>query len=188
MRLFDEKALKVLFFVLYLDQSTPMNKRRQKDMGLFGGQTKAADQTDYQYAPEEQEEMPQLPEPHTNTVIAKDLTVTGTLRGDGVVQIEGRVEGEVSLKGYVIVSDTGVIKGPIEADVIRIAGSVEGNIIAHDHLRLEKTGSVVGDVTTVSFVIEDGGRLNGRTTMIKETSAARTDIRPGTGGEEEMSL
>ena len=138
-------------------------------MGLFGGQTKVPDQLEERYAAEEQEEMPQLPEPHTNTVIAKDLTVNGTLRGDGVVQIEGRVEGEVSLKGYVIVSATGVIKGPIEADVIRIAGSVEGNIVAHDHLRLEKTGSVVGDVTTVSFVVEDGGRLNGRTTMVKET-------------------
>lgn len=158
-------------------------------MGLFGGQTRVPDQMEEQYAAEEQEEMAQLPEPHTNTVIAKDLTVSGTLRGDGVVQIEGRVEGEVSLKGYVIVSATGVIKGPIEADVIRIAGSVEGSIIAHDHLRLEKTGSVVGDVTTVSFVIEDGGRLNGRTTMVREEKSAPRagqDIRPGTGGLEEQ--
>lgn len=143
-------------------------------MGFFGGPAKAPEQLEDQYAPEEQEELAQLPEPHTNTVIAKDLTVTGTLRGDGVVQIEGRVEGEVSLKGYVIVSVTGVIKGPVEADVIRIAGSVEGNIIAHDHLRLEKTGSVLGDVTTVSFVIEDGGRLNGRTTMVREAQSAQS--------------
>lgn len=139
-------------------------------MGLFGGQTRAAGQTDYQSAAdggEEMTEVAELPEPRTNTVIAKDLTVTGTLRGDGVVQIEGTVEGEVSLKGYVIVTPTGSIKGPVEADVIRIAGSVEGKITAHDHLRLEKTGTVEGDVTTVSFVIEDGGRLNGRTTMVK---------------------
>lgn len=144
-------------------------------MGLFGGQGKATVQADYQSAGEEREEfeeMPQLPEPHTNTVIAKDLTVSGTLRGEGVVQIEGVVEGEVSLKGYVIVTSTGVIKGPIEADVIRIAGSVEGNIVAHDHLRLEKTGDVEGDVSTVSFVIEDGGRLNGRTTMVKPQGPA----------------
>lgn len=143
-------------------------------MGLFGGQAKMPDQMEDQYV---EEEMPQLPEPHTNTVIAKDLTVTGTLRGDGVVQIEGRVEGEVSLKGYVIVSPTGVIKGPVEADVIRIAGIVEGNIIAHDHLRLEKTGSVLGDVTTDSFVIEDGGRLNGRTTMVKEAQSAQNSVQ-----------
>lgn len=158
-------------------------------MGLFGGQAKVPDQVEDQYAAEDQEQMPQLPEPHTNTVIAKDLTVTGTLRGDGVVQIEGRVEGEVNLKGYVIVSPTGVIKGPIEADVIRIAGSVEGNIIARDHLRLEKTGSVEGDVTTVSFVIEDGGWLNGRTTMVKDappSARAGQDMYPGADDWEEQ--
>ena len=38
-------------------------------MGLFGGQTKVPDQLEERYAAEEQEEMPQLPEPHTNTVI-----------------------------------------------------------------------------------------------------------------------
>lgn len=149
-------------------------------MGLFGGQVKTTAQTDYQGAVEEREEfeeMPQLPEPHTNTVIAKDLTVRGTLQGEGVVQIEGVVEGEVSLKGYVIVTPTGVIKGPIEADVIRIAGIVEGNVVAHDHLRLEKTGAVDGDVSTVSFVIEDGGRLNGRTTMVKGKTPTPQPVR-----------
>lgn len=159
-------------------------------MGLFGGQVRTAGPMEYQTV-EEREELEEtggLPEPHTNTVIAKDLAVTGTLRGEGVVQIEGRVEGEVSLKGYVIVASTGVIKGPIEAEVIRIAGSVEGNITAHDHLRLEKTGSVAGDVTTVSFIIEEGGRLNGRTTMVKEAQAAAglgQDIGLAAGGQEE---
>lgn len=143
-------------------------------MGLFGGQVRTAGQAEYQIEEEEKAEL-ELPEPHTNTVIARDLAIAGTLRGEGVVQIEGRVEGEVSLKGYVIISPTGTVKGPVEAEVIRIAGSVEGNIIAHDHLRLEKTGSVVGDVTTVSFIIEDGGRLNGRTTMATETAAASRD-------------
>lgn len=151
-------------------------------MGLFGGPARAVelmDERDEAYEPEE----PQPPEPHTNTVIAKDLTVTGTLQGDGVVQIEGTVEGEVSLRGYVIVAATGTVKGPIEADVIRIAGSVEGNLTAHDHLRLEKTGSVVGDVTTVSFIIEEGGWLNGRTTMVRASSTA-PQSRLAAGGED----
>lgn len=162
-------------------------------MGLFGGQVRTGGQTEYQMKEEEKgemEEMSQLPEPHTNTVIARDLVITGTLRGEGVVQIEGRVEGEISLKGYVIVSSTGVIKGPVEAEVIRIAGSVEGNVVAHDHLRLEKTGSVEGDVTTVSFVIEDGGRLNGRTTMIKDAAPSPRvgqDMPPEPGDREDLS-
>lgn len=85
-----------------------------------------------------------------------------------MVQIEGTVEGEVNLKGYVIVTATGKVKGPVEADVIRVAGQVEGNLVSHDHIQLERTGTINGDVTTVSFVIENGGRLNGRTTMVSE--------------------
>ena len=142
-------------------------------MAFFGGQPKTAPAMESQTdgARREGEDIPELPEPRSNTVIAKDLIVTGQLRGEGVVQIEGTVEGEVNLKGYVIVTPTGRVKGPVEADVIRVAGQVEGNLVSHDHVQLERTGTINGDVTTVSFVIENGGRLNGRTTMVPEQAS-----------------
>ena len=100
-------------------------------MAFFGGQPKTAPAMESQTdgARREGEDIPELPEPRSNTVIAKDLIVTGQLRGEGVVQIEGTVEGEVNLKGYVIVTPTGRVKGPVEADVIRVAGQVEGNLV-----------------------------------------------------------
>lgn len=142
-------------------------------MAFFGGQPKSAPAADPQAENDlrETSDIPELPEPRSNTVIAKDLLVTGSLSGEGVVQIEGAVEGEIHLKGYVIVTSTGRVKGPVEADVIRIAGQVEGNLTSHDHIQLERTGVINGDVTTVSFVIENGGRLNGRTTMLPEQSS-----------------
>lgn len=149
-------------------------------MAFFGGQSKAAPQVDPQPAgvrEDQQSDIPELPEPKDNTVIAKDITLTGRLSGEGVVQIEGTVEGEVSLNGYVIVTSTGVVKGPVEADVIRVAGTVEGNVNCRDHLQLERTGTIVGDVTTVSFVIENGGCLNGRTTMVKVDESRRSEPR-----------
>ena len=152
-------------------------------MGIFGGPAKAPGYADTHTDEEQRDnalnDIPELPEPRTDTIIAKDITVSGSLHGDGVVQIEGTVEGEVSLKGYVIVTSTGIIKGPITADVIRIAGTVEGNITALDHLQLERTGTIEGDVTSVSFVIENGGRLNGRSTMIQpKQSIPRVDKLP----------
>lgn len=142
-------------------------------MAFFGGQSRTAPAAEPQAELDQREgsDIPELPDPRNNTVIAKDLVVTGRLSGEGVVQIEGVVEGEVSLKGYVIVTATGRVKGPVEADVIRIAGQVEGNLISHDHIQLERTGTINGDVTTVSFVIENGGRLNGRTTMLPEQAS-----------------
>lgn len=139
-------------------------------MALFGGLSKTTPVTESQNDSDQREsaDIPELPEPRGNTVIAKDLLVSGKLSGEGVVQIEGTVEGEINLKGYVIITPTGKVKGPIEADVIRIAGQVEGNLVSHDHVQLERTGTISGDVSTVSFVIENGGRLNGRTTMLPE--------------------
>ena len=142
-------------------------------MAFFGGQPKNTPAAESQASEERRDgaDIPELPEPRSNTVIAKDLLVTGKLSGEGVVQIEGTVEGEVNLKCYVIVTATGRVKGPVEADVIRIAGQVEGNLTSHDHVQLERTGTINGDVTTVSFVIENGGRLNGRTTMVPEQAS-----------------
>lgn len=142
-------------------------------MSLFGGFSKSSPVAEPQTDIDQREsaDIPELPEPRSNTVIAKDLVVTGKLSGEGVVQIEGTVEGEINLKGYVIVTPTGKVKGPIEADVIRIAGQMEGNLTSHDHVQLERTGTIIGDVSTISFVIENGGRLNGRTTMVPEQAS-----------------
>ncbi|MCI9120390.1 MAG: polymer-forming cytoskeletal protein [Oscillibacter sp.] len=139
-------------------------------MAFFGGQSKSPASLEPQTETVQQqtEDLPDLPpDSHSNTVIAKDVLVTGKVSGEGVVQIDGTVEGEVILKGYVSITATGKVKGPVEADVIRIAGRVEGSVLSHDHVQLERTGTIEGDVTTVSFVIENGGCLNGRTTMVQ---------------------
>ncbi len=99
------------------------------------------------------------------TFISKEMTLCGTIRGAGVISIEGTVEGEIQLDGTVIVERTGLVKGPVAAKVIQVAGRIEGNVTAVNHLRLEEKGCIHGDVETLSLVIADGGRLNGRTTM-----------------------
>ena len=117
----------------------------------------------------QEEEMDDIPIPPRagSTVIAQGITVTGTLRGEGVVQVEGVVDGEFDLTGAVIVAESGLVRGPIKADVVRVAGRVEGSVHAREHMRLEPTGSLEGDVSTASLVVEDGGSLNGRCAMAK---------------------
>ena len=111
-------------------------------MAFFGGQPKTPPVTESQTDNDRREnaDIPELPEPRSNTVIAKDLIVTGKLSGEGVVQIEGTVEGEIDLKGYVIVTATGRVKGPVVADVIRIAGQVEGNLTSSDRSEERRVG------------------------------------------------
>ena len=119
----------------------------------------------------QEDEIPSLPVPLSSTVIATGVTLSGSLRGEGIVQVEGVVEGEIDLKGAVIVAPTGRVEGPVTAETVHIAGCIVGDVVARDHMRLEKTGSLEGDVTTVSLVVEDGGHLNGRSNMIKKEAA-----------------
>ena len=113
-----------------------------------------------------QESLPP-PQKVSSTLITEGITLKGTVEGEGVVQVEGTVIGEFNMVGAIIVAESGLVKGPITADVVRVAGRVEGNVTAREHLRLESSGSLIGDVTTASLVVEDGGCLNGRSTMMK---------------------
>lgn len=138
-------------------------------MGFFGGQPKQEPISTPAFEEETFEDafdsLPPLPKPQDNTVIAKGITFLGTIEGEGIVQIEGCVEGEIKLKGSLTVTTTGLVKGPITADSVRVAGDVKGSITARDNLCLERTGSIHGDVSTCSLVIENG-RLDGSSKML----------------------
>lgn len=134
-------------------------------MGLFGTQPKQEPASAPLYEEEPFDELPTLPKAKNNTVIAQGITFTGTIRGEGSVQVEGRLEGEIDLKGSVVVAAGGMVQGPITADAVRVAGDVQGSITAREHLCLERTGGIHGDVTTASLIVENG-RLDGSSTML----------------------
>ena len=138
-------------------------------MGFFGGSTRPEPSAGPAFEEEAFEDafdsLPPLPKPQDNTIIAKGVTFTGVVQGEGIVQIEGRLEGEIKLKGSVTVTTTGFVQGPITADSVRVAGEVQGSITARDPLCLERTGSIHGDVSTCSLVVENG-RLDGSSKML----------------------
>ena len=148
-------------------------------MGFFG-----TPKTEQQapIALEEERHQESLPPPQkmSSTLITQGITLKGTIEGEGVVQVEGTVVGEFKMVGAIIVADTGLVKGPITADVVRVAGKVEGNVVAREHMRLEHTGTLNGDVSTASLVVEDGGCLNGRSTMTRapEPDGELQDVHP----------
>ena len=145
-------------------------------MGLFGSQTKQEPVSAPAFEEEPFDELPPLPKANSTTIIAKGITFTGVIRGEGNVQIEGRLEGEVRLKGSVTVTTTGEVQGPITADSVRVAGEVQGSITARDNLCLERTGSIHGDVSTCSLVVENG-RLDGSSKMLAAPERPR-EVQP----------
>ena len=99
------------------------------------------------------------------TVLGPGINWKGDLRGKGGVRIEGTLEGEIAVRGLVIIGETGrVTCKTFKAGTVIIAGTVKGEIIA-SKLTIRTTGRVYGDVTTQSFSTDEGAFLRGKVTM-----------------------
>ncbi len=119
------------------------------------------------------------------TVLGPGINWKGDLRGKGGVRIEGALEGEIAVRGLVIIGETGrVTCQSFEADTIIVAGAVRGQILAKK-LEIRATGRVYGDVTTQSFSTEEGAFLRGKVTMEEEISLPDLPSQTEDSGEEE---
>ena len=98
------------------------------------------------------------------TVLGPDIVFTGDIKGDSIIRIDGRVDGNVLLKQGVVLGEKAHVKGDVNSDHIVIYGAITGNISCKE-LTIRKSGVVNGDIQTETIEIEMGGKYNGRLTM-----------------------
>ncbi len=99
------------------------------------------------------------------SVLGPGVIWEGKITGSGGVRIEGTFEGQIALRGMLVVGESGrVTCENIRANNVIVAGAVRGNITTQK-LEIRATGRVWGDVVTTSFVTEDGGFLRGQIRM-----------------------
>lgn len=104
------------------------------------------------------------------SVLGPGINWKGNLRGSGGVRIEGAFEGEIGIRGLIVVGETGrVTCEKLQANTVIVAGAVRGNILA-EKLEIRSTGRVWGDVVTVAFATEEGAFLRGQVTMEETVS------------------
>lgn len=109
-------------------------------------------------------ERPVSPVPQTASrvapsLISANLHIIGNLKSEGEVQIDGRVDGDVTANSLVI-GDRADINGEIVADDVIVRGTVHGRIRARK-VQLAKTAHVVGDVWHETLSIEPGAYIEG---------------------------
>lgn len=95
------------------------------------------------------------------TVISKGTRIHARVSGSGDLEIQGFVEGEVSVTGEVIVSAEGLVGASISARRIVVRGAVRGDLIAEEAVHLEDGARVVGDVRSARIAIAAGALLRG---------------------------
>lgn len=126
------------------------------------------------------------PTERITSVLGPGINWQGNLRGSGGVRIEGSFEGEISVRGMVVVGESGrVTCENLRANTVIVAGAVRGNITA-EKLEIRTTGRVWGDVITVAFATEEGAFLRGQVRMeervelnLEPPTDAPLQIEPG---------
>jgi cytoskeletal protein CcmA (bactofilin family) len=103
-------------------------------------------------------------------VIAPGLFLKGELRGEDDLVIQGRVEGEITLKKHLTVESTGVIVADVQTQNITIKGEMRGNMRAKDKVEIHEGARVFGDITAPRVIIAEGARFKGHIDMLGDSS------------------
>ncbi len=100
-----------------------------------------------------------------DSILGGGIAWLGALSGTGGVRIDGAFDGEIALRGLVVIGETGrVTCREIRATTVVVAGSLKGDILAQ-RVEITRSGRVWGDVTTTSFSTEEGAFLRGQIRM-----------------------
>jgi cytoskeletal protein CcmA (bactofilin family) len=89
------------------------------------------------------------------TVIAKGLKIEGRVTAEGLVELNGQIEGELHGTSRII-SRGAFVKGAVSADQVVVDGTIEGPITGGEII-LKSRAHVIGDIHHQSLSIENGG-------------------------------
>jgi len=101
------------------------------------------------------------------TVIGEGYVFTGDLHGTTSIRIEGKIVGNVTVEGGVVLGEKGIIEGDIRTRSAIIYGTVNGNVKA-TQLEIKNTGNIHGDIDTDMLEVEMGAVYNGKLNMQRQ--------------------
>lgn len=94
------------------------------------------------------------------SVIAANMNVLGNIVSDGILDIDGQVDGNV--RGHsVTVRPDGRIRGDLVAQEVFVHGTVDG-LIKAENVTLFESAHVRGTIMHESITIEDGAKVDGK--------------------------
>lgn len=117
------------------------------------------------------------------SVLGPGIAWQGNISGTGGVRVDGAFDGDIAMRGPVVIGEQGrVTSGHIRGVTVIVSGSVKGDITAHK-VEITRSGRVWGNVVTASFSTEEGAFLRGQITMEEEVDLGMAPL-----SEVEMAL
>ena len=98
-------------------------------------------------------------------VIAKELKIVGSVTAEGLVQVDGQIDGELHCT-FLVITRGAHVNGTVAAERVVVDGKVEGPIRGGEVV-LKSQAHVVGDVHYQSLAIESGAFFDGRLVQVR---------------------
>ena len=96
-----------------------------------------------------------------NTVIGRGSAISGNIKVNGFVRVDGDIDGNLETDGNVIIGENARIRGNVKAKSIIIGGIILGNVMAPENAKLLSQSIVVGDVISHKVTVEDMALVHG---------------------------
>ncbi len=100
-----------------------------------------------------------------DTLVGKNSKFVGDILFTGGVHIEGVVEGNLMAeeldKGFVVVSDSGLVKGEIRGPSVIVYGTIHGDVYATGTVELAAGAKISGNVYYNLLEMATGAEVNG---------------------------
>ena len=104
------------------------------------------------------------------SLLGADLVFEGSIHGDGSLQIDGAIKGDIHV-AQLVVGEQAHVEGTIRCGAVEVRGRVIGNIEAQT-VKLHETAFVEGDITHGQLSIDVGAYFQGRCQQFRQAQAA----------------
>lgn len=117
------------------------------------------------------------------SIIGAGMRIVGDVVTEGIVRVEGRIEGTVRAGKGVVLGKEGEVVGDIFTQDAVIGGRVEGRLVAESRLELQSTCQISGEIRARSqhLQLDEGARFNGQIQMIEEGEVRALPAETGRG-------
>jgi cytoskeletal protein CcmA (bactofilin family) len=98
-------------------------------------------------------------------LIGNGTSITGDIKSNGDVRIDGTLKGNISISGKLVVGASGNIEGNVICQNADISGEIHGKVTVSELLSLKASAKLLGDIVTGKISIEPNATFTGTCNM-----------------------
>jgi cytoskeletal protein CcmA (bactofilin family) len=95
--------------------------------------------------------------------LTSDVEIKGNLKFSGELTFDGKLEGEINTDGVLILGDSAVVTGNVNAQNVIVRGKITGNISAKEKIEIKAKAELFGDIRAAKLAVEEGVTFVGKT-------------------------